>query len=97
MLEIIRWCVGELGLEMVRFRFQSFEPDSGRDSIRFDSGSNLTEPDLHDSAKSFLFWMHKTDDSSLFFTVIYRCFGHYIQEQRIVAISLVKSYEYICI
>ena len=37
--------------------------------------------------------MHKTDDSSWFFTVIYHCFGHYIQEQRNVATFLVKSYE----
>ena len=35
------------------------EPESGRGSIRFDSGSNLVEPDLHNFAKIFLFRMDK--------------------------------------
>jgi hypothetical protein len=44
---------------MVRLRFQTLDPESGRDSVRFEPESNLTEPDMHNFAKIFLFRMDK--------------------------------------
>lgn len=35
------------------------EPELDRDSMRFDSGLNLMEPELHNFAKTFLFWVDK--------------------------------------
>ena len=40
-------------LRMVRLRFQHLEPGVGPENLRFESGSNLTEPELHNSAKIF--------------------------------------------
>jgi hypothetical protein len=35
------------------------EPESDRDSMRFDSGLNLMEPELHNFASTFLFRVYK--------------------------------------
>lgn len=61
--------------------------------LRFGSGSNLVEPELHNFAKIFLFRADKMMIHLEFFYVIYRWSGHYLHEHHDVAISLRKLNE----
>lgn len=54
----------QIGLVIVRFRFQRLEPrgpepESDRGSVTFDSDLHLIDPELHNFAKILLFRAHK--------------------------------------